>query len=626
MTTPRGPQQSLSAALTRVTWTTTAMALLVSALALLAYDLVNQRQQGLQDLRSQAALVASSAVAALAFDDPQALQETLLALRERQRVRLVSVYRADGTLFNGVAAPGERLPDRLSDDGSSDARQGIDSVGLVLPVVHVGERLGSVYLVSRLGLTQRLRDTGLILVAIGGAGFLIAAAVFGRLRRRLLRPLSNVADAADEVARQRDFGLRAPTSGLAEVDVLVRAFNDMLGTLQQEIQDRQRAEAALKEDDRRKDEFLATLAHELRNPLAPIRHAAGVFSNDRASEAQRLRSAAIIERQVRHMALLLDDLLDVSRITRGKLALRRGPHALAEIVASAVETSRPLIEARRHQLSVAVPQPSPVVDADPLRLAQVLSNLLSNAAKFTEPGGVIRLSAEARADGVRLRVEDNGMGIARQSLPLIFSMFGQGPGGERGGGLGIGLALSRALVELHGGQLTAHSDGEGHGTSMVVHLPPAVGAPPVAEPVPVAVATAAAAPAAPARLRVLVADDNRDAADTLHELLTLDGHQVQVAYDGEEALAAWQGFSPQVALLDIGMPKATGDEVARRIRAAGDRAVLLVALSGWGQERDKAAALAAGFDEHLTKPVDAARLAALLQTRRPQEPRPSAGA
>jgi signal transduction histidine kinase/CheY-like chemotaxis protein len=613
MTTPP-VRQSLSAALTRVTWTTTAMALLVSALSLLAYDLLNLRRQGLQDLRSQAGLLASSAVPALAFDDPQALQETLLALGQRQQVRVAAVYRANGTLFSGMAAPGERLPDPLP-PGAGDAAAGIESVGLVVPVVHAGERLGSVHLVARLGLGQRLRDTGLILVAIGGAGFLMAAVVFGRLRRRLLRPLAHVADAADEVARRRDFGQRAPTSGLAEVDVLVRAFNDMLGTLQQEIQDRQRAEAALKEDDRRKDEFLATLAHELRNPLAPIRHAAGVFFNDRATDAQRQRSAAIIERQVRHMALLLDDLLDISRITRGKLTLRRAPHALAEIVASAVETSRPLIEARHHQLTVWVPQPSPVVDADPLRLAQVLANLLSNAAKFTEPGGLIRLSAEATAEGVRLRVEDNGAGIPPQVLPQIFSMFGQGPGAEGGGGLGIGLALSRALVELHGGQLSAHSEGPGRGTSMVVSLPPAVGWSPVAEPAPADGAPAPAPTGTGAGLRVLVADDNRDAADTLHELLALDGHEVRVAYDGEEALAAWQAFSPQVALLDIGMPKATGDEVARRIRAAGDRWVLLVALSGWGQERDKAAALAAGFDEHLTKPVDAARLAALLQAR-----------
>jgi len=375
-----------------------------------------------------------------------------------------------------------------------------------------------------------------------------------------------------------------------------------------DITRRKNDERLLQEADRRKDEFLATLAHELRNPLAPIRQASAVSRLPHATEAQKLWSHDVIERQVRHMAMLLDDLLDVSRITRGRLALRRGPHPLVEMLETAVETARPLIDARRHALEIVVPQAAIVMQADPLRVSQIVANLLTNAAKYTDPGGHIRLLAALDAGDVVIEVGDDGIGIAEESLPAVFDMFTQLRGSEeRAGGLGIGLALTRGLVELHGGTIAVRSAGAGRGSVFTVRLPRGE-----------APARAVAAPrdveprATPAR-RILVAADNRDAAESLAALLELEGHQVTLAFDGAAALIAYERERPEVCLLDIGMPHRSGNEVATQIRAGRDGgAPTLVAITGWGQESDRSQALAAGFDHHLTKPVDPAQLLRLL--------------
>jgi len=323
---------------------------------------------------------------------------------------------------------------------------------------------------------------------------------------------------------------------------------------------------------------------------------------------RRRRWFEVIERQVGHMAMLLDDLLDVSRITRGKLELRKAPIALAESVEAALEAARPLVESRQQQLVTDLGA-EVRIEADRLRLAQVLSNLLTNASKYTPAGGRITLTARREPGWAVIEVTDNGSGIAPDALEAIFDMFTQVRGGDdsRSGGLGIGLALSRGLVELHGGRLEARSPGLGQGSTFTVRLP-----------CPAAVAEAPAedtsgAPAAGRVRRVLVADDNRDAAQSLADLLRLEGHEVAVAYDGEEALQQFGRFGPEVALLDIGMPKMTGNEVASAIRALpeGGR-TLLVAVTGWGQERDRHAARAAGFDFHFTKPVDPLRVLHLL--------------
>jgi len=377
-----------------------------------------------------------------------------------------------------------------------------------------------------------------------------------------------------------------------------------------DVTDRRRAEAALREADRRKDEFIAVLAHELRNPLAPIRQAALISKAAGATEAQKRWSHDVIERQVQYMSLLLDDLLDISRVTRGTLALRMQPTELVSAVNVAIETARPIIDARRHVLSIDLPHEPLQFAADPLRVAQVLSNLLTNAAKYTDPEGQIRLSASCDADHLVIRVADSGVGISAENLPNIFEMFSQvHPTMDRtDGGLGIGLALAKGLVELHGGTIEASSPGLGHGSEFTVRLPRGMntGSRAVSP-------DAAPSPARITRRRVLVADDNRDSAETLAMLLRVDGHEVMIAHDGSAALAAFGGFAPDTVLLDIGMPGPNGYEVAQRIRQSRSGAeIKLIAITGWGQAADKERAFAAGFDHHLTKPVDTQQLSDLL--------------
>jgi signal transduction histidine kinase len=365
----------------------------------------------------------------------------------------------------------------------------------------------------------------------------------------------------------------------------------------------------LREQDRRKDEFIATLSHELRNPLAPIRAAAKVIASPAADPGQVRQAQMIVERQVKHMSLLLEDLLDIARITQGKLQLKKEILVLAPVVDSAVEGVRPALEAKRQKLSVSLPDEAVMLDADHLRLSQVISNLLMNAIKYSDPGSQIALSAAVQGDTLALSVRDNGIGIAPESLGRIFEMFSQvdGIAGRSDGGLGIGLALVKGIVELHGGEVEARSAGAGRGSEFVVRLPLATKS------------TAAVSPAADGeqppstRRRILVADDNRDAAESLAMLLEMAGHEVRVAHYGKAALTLAQEFRPDTALLDIGMPDMTGYEVAQSLRgqswATGLR---LIALTGWGQESDRRRALDAGFDHHVIKPIDPDKLAELI--------------
>jgi PAS domain S-box-containing protein len=371
------------------------------------------------------------------------------------------------------------------------------------------------------------------------------------------------------------------------------------------------AQNAMITADRRKDEFLATLAHELRNPLAPIRQAASLASHANATAEQIIWSNGVIERQTAHMARLLDDLLDVSRITRGRLEVRRTRVALRTIVDAAVETARPAIDAGQHDLRIELPADAVLLDVDALRIAQVLGNLLTNAAKYTPAHGVIKLVAAREGSEAVVRVSDNGIGLTADDLPRIFQMFAQvKPTLDRKeAGLGIGLALSKALVDLHGGSLEGRSEGPGKGSEFTVRLAAIEAQPEAVEARPKAdekdKQSPAQSPDTVAPLRILLADDNRDACESLELLLNLEGHEVRVTYDGEAALAALAGFRADIALLDIGMPGKNGYEVAAEIRKQPwGAAIHLVALTGWGQAEDQRRSEAAGFDEHLVKPVD----------------------
>lgn len=375
-----------------------------------------------------------------------------------------------------------------------------------------------------------------------------------------------------------------------------------------DIDDQKRAEEELREAQRRKDDFLATLAHELRGPLAPVRTSLEVLQRAGGDVELQREACATMERQIGHMVRLIDDLLDVSRIGRGKLQLRTERVELAAVVARAVEVVRPHVEAAGHDLQVYLPATPVYLAGDPVRLAQVFANLLTNACKYTRAAGRIQLTAEVRRHEVVVSVKDNGIGIAAHQLPRLFEMFTQVDEAleQSQGGLGIGLALVKGLVDLHGGGVVARSDGPGKGSEFVVTLPTAGEGS-------TAGATSATVTPGTAKHRILIADDNRDSADSLAKLLRMTGHQPHTAYDGVEALEAAERLQPDVVLLDIGMPRLDGLEAARRIRkqAWGQRMILL-AVTGWGDAESRAEARDVGFDGHLTKPVDYAALVRLL--------------
>jgi PAS domain S-box-containing protein len=395
-----------------------------------------------------------------------------------------------------------------------------------------------------------------------------------------------------------------------------------LAGIAEDITEKKRAEEALKDADRRKDEFLATLAHELRNPLAPICNADELLQSAREQPSVAEEACNVLNRQLAHLVRLIDDLLEVSRITRGKLQLRKERIDLATAIRSAIEATRPLIDAAGHELTISLPTEPVFLDADSTRISQIFSNLLNNAAKYAETSGHIWLTAHPNGEYVRVSVRDTGIGIAREHLSYIFEMFSQViPALERSqGGLGIGLALVRGLVELHGGTIEAQSDGPGQGSEFVIHLPLADRH--VQATAPDQLSEAERTTPQIARSRILVVDDNPDTTATLALLLERTGHRVHVAHDGLEAVHAAATFHPDVVLLDIGLPKLNGFEVARRIRQErGGNRVALVAVTGWGQQDDRRRAMEAGFDHHLTKPVEIGRLLQLLSSLTPANDR-----
>jgi len=388
------------------------------------------------------------------------------------------------------------------------------------------------------------------------------------------------------------------------------------------LAERALSEATLRSNDQRKDEFLAMLAHELRNPLAPICNALHALRLQAGDPDATTEIVAMLERQAGHLVRLVDDLLEVSRITRGKIELRRKLVDVSDVIRTAVEASRPLLDAARHRLTISASPLGAQLEADPVRLAQVFSNLLNNAAKYTDPGGLVELDASMDGGELVVVVRDNGIGIPPAMVPRVFDMFVQvdQASARSQGGLGIGLTLVRSIVELHGGTVSVASEGTGKGASFTVRLP-----------VPRAVA---AAPPGPSERRaaersdvdVLIVDDNRDAADSLAGMLALLGARVRIAYGGQDALARLDEARAELVLLDLGMPGIDGLEVARRIRRRADLAgVTLAALTGWGQEHDVRRSMAAGFDRHLTKPADVRSLQELLHAvarNRPHSPSP----
>jgi signal transduction histidine kinase len=406
--------------------------------------------------------------------------------------------------------------------------------------------------------------------------------------------------------------LRQVNRSLAEANSRLALANSTLQV--EKNRELEQLNSTLREANRHKDEFLAMLAHELRNPLAPIHNAVQLMRIAQLPPAQLVWAREVIERQVGHLTKLVDDLLDVSRITRGKINVVRESIELATVVERAVETVQPMLVLQRHELTVKIDPEPLLLDGDLTRLTQIVGNILSNAIKYTDDGGRIELIAGSIGDHVEIRIRDNGIGIEPEVLPLVFDLFAQASqlNGRSQTGLGIGLALAKRLAEMHGGDVQASSDGPGKGSEFVVRLPrkknDGVAATAHAAEVPASEPTMSMA----AR-RILLADDNRDALETLARLLQLGGHEIHKAVDGVQALEAATRVRPDLVLLDIGMPGMDGYEVARRIRSQPwGRAATLVALSGWGQESDRKRSREAGFDSHCIKPLDPQRLSMLL--------------
>jgi signal transduction histidine kinase/ActR/RegA family two-component response regulator len=442
-------------------------------------------------------------------------------------------------------------------------------------------------------------------------------------KRRELQELNrNLARANERLAEANTTLQAEKTRELESLNRVLQRANQELESanrsLQTEVAERARIELALKEADRHKDEFLAMLAHELRNPLAPIHNAVQLMHRQSFTDPQLAWSRDVIGRQLAHLTRLVDDLLDVSRITRGKINLNKEVIELETLITRTVETVQPLIEERGHTLTVDVPTGMLPVLGDPTRLVQAIGNVLGNAAKYTERGGRITLAVAESGAEVVLRVRDNGIGIPAELMPMIFNLFTQldRTSGPAQSGLGIGLALVQRLVEMHGGSVTARSEGLGTGSEFVIRLPLFIRERiESGQTIQLSALEQSMTNAEGTRTqrRILVADDNNDALESLATLLQLSGHEVYTAANGAVALESAEQHRPEVVLLDIGMPKLDGYEVARRIRAQpwGQR-ITLVALTGWGQDSDRRRSQEAGFDSHLVKPLDLDKLTELL--------------
>jgi signal transduction histidine kinase len=606
---------------------TTFAALVVTAAAMLVYDLQSFQQGWVDDLTTQAELVAVASAPALSFNDPRAAQQNLGLLRVRPQIEAGAIYTANGALFASYAHGQGELPALPSTPGPLGYAIKGGRMVVTHPITDGGERIGTVYLSASYRLLDRVQDYAMILLGVMLGSLLLAAVVAHRLQQAITRPLLAVTGVARAVMQRRDYSLRVDEHASGEIGTLVDAFNDMLAeiarranalqdanrTLEHEMTVRQGAERALLQADRRKDEFLATLAHELRNPLAPIRTGLDILRVNANDPVAGERARSIMERQLKQMVRLVDDLLDVSRINTGKLTIRREQVMLQDVVNDALELARPFIAAQGHTLHVQVPERPLYLAGDATRLAQVLSNLLHNAAKYTARGGSIALEAEASGGQLAIRVRDNGIGIAPALLDDIFEMFIQVDSSlERStAGLGVGLSLARKLVELHGGSIRADSAGPGQGSTFTVTLP-------LLADTSVA-AVAEAPPAADARLhRILLADDNVDFVNGIGGLLRSLGHHVHIAHDGKQALAAAESFAPEFAFLDIGLPQLNGYDLARALkRLPALRHTVLVAVTGWGQQKDRQQAFEAGFHHHLVKPVSIDQLQEILAQSRP---------
>jgi signal transduction histidine kinase/ActR/RegA family two-component response regulator len=621
----RAITQSISGKLRVMVLAVTFIALLVSGGTMLVYDIRSHQKEWIDDLMTQADIVGRTTAPALQFNDPGTALDNLAVLKVRPNILAAAIYTQGGAVFASYWASEAYSSGFPKSPGMSGFRIDGDEMLIYHPIVEKQEVVGTVYLRARYELRERLKSYAAILTAVMVGSMILAAIVSLWLQASVTKSILAVTGVAREVMQRRDFSLRAQKSTEDEIGVLVDAFNGMLNevslrtraleeanrTLEHEMKERREAEEALRIADRRKDEFLATLAHELRNPLAPMSNGLAIMNLAGNNAAVSKNARDIMERQLDQMVRLIDDLLDVSRISTGKLAIRKERVELQSVVRNAIETVAAFMEVRAHTLAIELSAEPILLDGDATRLAQIFANLLNNAAKYSNPGGRIAFHAGIEEKQVVIKVSDNGIGISEDMLTSIFDMFTQADYSlERSqAGLGVGLTLAKRLVELHGGTIEAHSAGTDQGSTFIVRLPI------VSDAAPAAIEKRSSdAGRKSSQYRILLADDNVDFATSLADLLRDEGHEVHVTHDGAEALDAAARFKPEFAFLDIGLPKLNGYDLARRLREQPFTSdSILVAITGWGQEKDRRLASQAGFDHHMVKPVAFGQLLAIIR-------------
>ncbi|MDY6982599.1 MAG: ATP-binding protein [Pseudomonadota bacterium] len=617
-------------------------ALLVSGGSIFLYEISSFRNQRIDDLSTQVDLLAYSATPALQFLDQNMAAENLELLRIQSTIAVAAIYDANGMLFaSHVRSPESAVPPERPPQEGIYFRDA--SLEISKRIVLNNAVIGTAFLRSDYPLRERIQSFIGIQSAIAIGALMVAVVVSVWLQSFITNPVLSIADIAREVVTRKDFRKRATKISDDEVGTLVDAFNDMLNEIEarttvlettnaeltHEISERKRARSEilylngqlerrieeLHEKDRNKDDFLATLAHELRNPLAPIR--TGLEIVRKADDGKREQIYAIMERQTNHLVRLVDDLMEVSRISRGKITLRKQGVVLDEVMQSAVDATSELLTKKRHELVVQLPENKVQLHADPVRLTQVFLNLLSNAANYTEEGGRIEVTAECHDDILEVVVQDNGVGMEPEMLEKVFDPFIQleNPLSRARGGLGIGLTLARSLVRMHGGSLRAESEGPGKGSRFIVMLPVQDCDTDTTDD------TAGTDALGKEQRRILVVDDNEDAALTLAMQLRIAGHDLKMATSGAAAIGIAGEFRPHVVLMDIGMPGMNGLDAARAMRREEWGAeILLVAVTGWGQSEDKRQTFEAGFDHHLVKPIRTSDIERLLAATRNADP------
>ncbi len=616
--------RSISNKLMLVIMATTFIALFTFAGAMLVYDLRTYHDTVIKDLVTQADIVAEISTPALEFSDPKAAKERLSLLSARPSILRAAIFESNGKRFaDYTSSAAKQLHWPIHLPQISTYQVDGNQIDVWKPVIRNGEILGVAYINASYEGQARLLNYIAILACVLVLSLGLALVTAFWLRGAVTKPIFAVTSVARSVMQSRDFSLRAAVFTEDEIGVLAAAFNDMLGEVERrataleesnkslvhEMAERQAAVKALHLADLRKDEFLATLAHELRNPLAPISNGLEILRLVKDRPEITANAHTVMERQLKQMVRLVDDLLDVSRINTGKLTISKTRIDIQSVIRDAVETSSPFIESCGHTLTINLPAQPIYIDADPLRLAQVFSNILNNAAKYTDHGGKINLESVIQGSHIIVSIRDNGIGIAPDMLKNIFNMFTQvNQTLERThAGLGVGLGLAKRLVELHNYELHAVSEGLGKGSTFNVRL-------------------ALASPAEPSagntheinkqtnRERIMLVDDNVDSVETMADLLVSLGHDVRIAHNGFDALEIAREFAPEIAFLDIGMPGMSGYDLARRLKELPELAgTILVAVTGWGQEKDRQLSREAGFDHHLVKPVKLVQLLEIIE-------------